>query len=1101
MKNQDTQRRRWVWFSHLACIVTAVVFICSAAFAAAPTYVPGGSLDPTIVPKYVTPLVIPPVMPKSTASPAPAADYDIAVRQFQQQILPGGLWGSSFPNPTVGGGPAVGPMPATTVWSYGRQEDALPGGFIAPVPVGNPGYSFNYPAFTVENTSNVATTVRWINDLVDPATGNYRSHLFSVDQTLHWANPPMANCVMGNPNRTDCETDIAAPYTGPVPLVTHVHGAHVQPHSDGYPEAWWLPGAPGTKGIPASFAQRGTNFGQANNANTVTGSAYFSYENTQPAATIWYHDHALGMTRLNVYAGPAGFWLIRGGANGDAFVDDASTAGVPNDGVLPGPAPTIAGGDPNFVPAVRDTIREIPIVIQDRSFDLVNALGATVTDPTLAVEAKLFYPSSRTFFDGFTGPYIGGTGTPAGPSDMSGIWNPEAFFNTMVINGTTWPKFEVAQARYRLRLLNGCNSRSLNLSMFVVLGPGVDGIMGTADDDLGAVPQELPIYQIGGDQGFLPQVVMITKGFATPLPGNGTIPAAVPAVSTEQGLFLMSAERADVIVDFSALANGTRVRLFNTAPDSPFQGFPAGLVGYVPADPGTTGQVMDFIVNTTLTATASTAPENLVLPAAPLLGAATKTRQVSLNEMSSDQVCVEVRVLDGAIIKTLFSTYPGDPNFQTNCANATVAAGNFPTPAGPRQAQLGVLTLSGGNLVAAPKRWGDAITENPLLNSTEVWEIYNTTADGHPIHLHQVGFEVVNREDLDANALNLSGTLVPTGVTYPPRPNELGYKDTVLALPTQITRIKAKFDIAGLYVWHCHIVEHEDNEMMRPFVVSGDALYAEITGYGIWKWDGVAWTQLNSIDPAAMVASGSSLYASIDGYGIWKYDGTQWSQLNSINPASMVASGPALYASITGYGIWKWDGAAWSQLNTTNPTNMVASSSALYASITGNGIWKWDGAAWSQLSAVDPADMKASGSVLYAAFSGMGIWQWDGLAWSQLAPAVPENMVSSDSMLYADFGGFGIWKWDGASWSQLNTNNPANMVAAGSVLYADIPGNGIWKYDGSAWSQLNATSPAKMVAAGSTLFADITGSGIWKWDGSAWSQLNTNNPADMVSGL
>jgi len=231
------------------------VSICPAAFAQP---VQGGTLDPTTIPKYETPLVIPPVMLKSTASPAPAADYDIAVRQFQQQVLPGGIWGSSFPNPK--GGAPLGPFPATKIWSYGRAEDPRPdssgiaGGALGVAPA--PNSSFNYPAFTVENTTGVTTKVRWINGLVDdvpgsPTLGNYLPHLFAVDQTMHWANPPQANCTMGNPNRTDCETAIAAPYTGPVPLVTHVHGAHVQSHSDGYPEAWWLPAA---NNIPAGYA-------------------------------------------------------------------------------------------------------------------------------------------------------------------------------------------------------------------------------------------------------------------------------------------------------------------------------------------------------------------------------------------------------------------------------------------------------------------------------------------------------------------------------------------------------------------------------------------------------------------------------------------------------------------------------------------------------------------------------------------------------------------------------------------------------------------------------------------------------------------------------
>ncbi len=834
-------------FLMTASAVMLVLAIGVSAFAQVPTYVPGGTLDPTTIPKYVTPLVIPPVMPKSAASPAPAADYDIAVRQFQQQILPGGIWGSTFPDPK--GGAALGPFPATTVWSYGRAEDPLPdsstipGGAAGIAPAANS--SFNYPAFTVENTSAVQTSVRWINDLVDPATGNYRPHLFAVDQTLHWANPPKANCLMMPANRTDCETTVPTAYTGPIPLVTHVHGAHVQPHSDGYPEAWWLPGAPGTKGIPASYAERGTHFGQGNIANTVPGSAYFVYENTQPAATIWYHDHALGITRLNVYAGPAGFWLIRGGVNDTAA------------GVLPGPAPTL-GGDPNLTPAVRETIREVPVVIQDRSFN---------------TDGSLFYPDTRTFFDGFTGPFIGGTGTPAGPSDISPIWNPEAFFNTIVVNGTTWPKFDVAPARYRLRLLNGCNSRALNLAMYQVTA-GVDGIFGTTDDGVGA---EVPFYQIGGDQGFLPNVIMITKGFTSTLPGDGTIPAAVAAPSTEQALLMMPAERADVIIDFGGLSNGTHVRIFNTAPDSPFGGFPAGLIGYVPADLGTSGQVMDFIVNTALPVqpsdTLSALPQNIVLPAPAVLGPATNTRQVSLNERVSDQVCVEMRVIDGAIIGTLFSTFAGDPNFLANCAAAPVGAGNFATPMGPREAELGTVTTFGLNLIPLPLRWGDPITENPKLNDTEVWEIYNTTADGHPIHLHLVGFEVVNREDLDAAALAL-GNLVPTGITYAPQPNELGPKDTVLALPGQITRLKAKFDIPGLYVWHCHILEHEDNEMMRPYIVHRMSAKFDFSGNGrsdlLWKNTTTGASVLWFMNTDGTRASYKSLLTSLD----WSIVGT-----------------------------------------------------------------------------------------------------------------------------------------------------------------------------------------------------------------------------------
>jgi spore coat protein A len=85
--------------------------------------------------------------------------------------------------------------------------------------------------------------------------------------------------------------------------------------------------------------------------------------------------------------------------------------------------------------------------------------------------------------------------------------------------------------------------------------------------------------------------------------------------------------------------------------------------------------------------------------------------------------------------------------------------------------------------------------------------------DGHPIHLHLVRYQVVDRQLLDPL------TNLPIGLPMPPEANETGYKDTVIAYPGEVTRLKATFDIAGLYVWHCHIVEHEDNEMMRPYCV------------------------------------------------------------------------------------------------------------------------------------------------------------------------------------------------------------------------------------------------------------------------------------------
>ena len=173
--------------------------------------IPGGSLDPGDVPKFVTEMLIPPVMPRAGTKPRGVDYYEISMKQFSQQILPAGL-------------------PATTVWGYGAVKSASPTGLLL----------HHAPSLTIEAQVNRPVRVKWINDLTD-ADGNYLPHLLPVDQTLHWANPPG-----GNRDRDTRPTfdSTPGPYTGPVPIVTHVHGAiGVGDESDGYAEAWYLPKA------------------------------------------------------------------------------------------------------------------------------------------------------------------------------------------------------------------------------------------------------------------------------------------------------------------------------------------------------------------------------------------------------------------------------------------------------------------------------------------------------------------------------------------------------------------------------------------------------------------------------------------------------------------------------------------------------------------------------------------------------------------------------------------------------------------------------------------------------------------------------------------
>ena len=659
--------------------------------------IPGGTLDPSTVPKFETPLLIPPVMPKAGMIVQRGGKnvdyYEISMKQISQQILPAGL-------------------PPSTVWGYGAVSSANKGGLLI----------HHAPSLTIEARWNTPVRVRWINDLKD-ANGNFLPHLLPVDPTLHWANPPggttgrdmrpdfTGKTYVSLANFTDPNTQYTQ-YTGPVPMVTHVHGAvGVGDESDGYAEAWYLPDA---DNIPAGFANEGTwyNFFSDKAAATYgatwgPGFATFQYPNRNRASTIWYHDHALGMTRLNVYTGPAGFYLIRGGPAGDDAVLDSRDR---TQAVLPGPAPKEHDKFPS-----NKIYFEIPIAIQDRSF---------------TADGSLFYPDSRAFFDSFVQPFIPET-------EISPIWNPEFFGNMLMVNGNTWPFLNVQQRRYRFRLLNGCQSRFLILDFSNIAGAKV--------------------WQIGNEGGFLAVPVNITADHDNKLP-------------------LGLAERADLIVDFTNVAQGNYV-LDNVGPDEPFGGGVPN-VDFDAADPDSTGQVMEFRVGPALAPDPTTPPQFLVMPAVTPLPAESVTRPLALLELG--EVLPEI-------------------GFD-----------------GPIEARLGNVDANGN---AAPKSWADEVSENPAVGATEVWEFFNFTADAHPMHIHEVAFEVVNRERLvlDEEPEEPVLPVQLTGDVRPPEAWESGFKDTVVAYPGEVTRIRAKFDTPGQFVWHCHIVEHEDNEMMRPY--------------------------------------------------------------------------------------------------------------------------------------------------------------------------------------------------------------------------------------------------------------------------------------------
>ncbi len=538
------------------------------------------------------------------------------------------------------------------------------------------GYKFpqigvtTYPGATIVAKKRKEVTVTWANKL--PST-----HLLPVDTSIHWANP---------------DSGIAT--------VTHLHGGHTESASDGLPEAWFT----------QDFAETGPQFVKER----------YSYFNDQEAATLWYHDHALGITRLNVYAGLAGFYLLR----------DNNELKLIKNGVLP-------GGD-----------YEIEMVIQDRNFDSTAQLALpTASGPE---ECPLPLPGDPA------------CGTPFPTNSIVA----EFFGDVILVNGAAWPKLEVEPRKYRIRLLNGSDSRFYVLQWRDTATGG--GSVTSGGDHA--------FYVIGSDTGLLPFPVVPFSG------GN------------ENTLLIGPGERYDLVVDFSSFSEGDEVFLRNFGPDDPFKGFmSSGAVIGGSANLNTTGQIMKFVVS-------GTAPDV----------------DASVDEFT--WLRPDIRPLRQTGPTRKVALFEGLDEF------------------GRLQPLLGVAEETEnveGDTVNGSLTWSDAITESVRLNDAEVWEIYNTTEDAHPIHLHLVAFQVIDRQEIsftDENKPQLQHdgstgvgkvltSLSLEGSAMSPDEIEEGWKDTVVTLPGQVTRVIAKFDMEGRYVWHCHILSHEDHEMMRPYEV------------------------------------------------------------------------------------------------------------------------------------------------------------------------------------------------------------------------------------------------------------------------------------------
>lgn len=754
-------------------------------------------LDGSTIPKFVEPL---------TTFNGKRADgtkiLTVTAEEFQQKILPAEFYKklpSSVTYKTVKTGEhlfTINPRKGTYMWGYKISD-------------GKNTYGPSYPAHTIEAKRGIKTRVKYKNHLLPfkdkkgrKLAGPLLQKFLTVDLSFQWANPlnwPQFGQGFDTydsviyPFGTGMPQGNPGIYQGPQPMVVHLHGAEAPSFSDGDPNSWFTPHQK-IKGV-----------------SYVTNK--YIYPNMQAATTLWFHDHVLGETRLTVFAGQAGFYFIRG---------------EPETSV----SPPLPGG--NY---------EIEMVIADRQFDTYG---------------QLFFPDGNPLTAGLNGP-------PGNP-DINPYAIPEFFGDVICVNGKSWPCLEVEPRRYRFRLLNACNARMLALYL-------------TSDQSNQSVP---PIWQIGTDGGLLDKPVNINSFVPYTYNPSNLCPPEDPnlgPVFQSPQLFFASGERMDIIIDFTG-CEGQYLTLNNDSPAP----FPSGGTVF---DPNVEGLVMQFRVTKPLSS-----PDNSFNPAVP--GATLRSGDnaiVRLADGTGELAPGVVPNLTRSLVlieqEDPYSTAPVVVLCNNTSYDGINPYNNEPAPDS--------VSYNKGSIY---------VTEIPQVGSTEIWEIVNLTPDAHPIHIHLIQFQVLNRQVLyvgnivppftcigsyrdlyetawdnyPARPLGVPPGTVYTygpplpylstpklggnpdvtpflmGAPFPCDPNEFGWKDTLKMFPGTVTRLVVRWspqhipveavsagenkfpfdptaklgvkkDCFGYpggsgYVWHCHIVDHEDNMMMRPLQVS-----------------------------------------------------------------------------------------------------------------------------------------------------------------------------------------------------------------------------------------------------------------------------------------
>ena len=542
----------------------------------------------------------------------------------------------------------------------------------------------------------------------------------------------------------------------------HLHGGLVPWISDGGPFDWWDP--LGTTG--PSFLNN--NILKPTN---LLGQAEYYYPNQQSARLMWYHDHAHDITRINAYAGLATGYVIADPVAEAAF-----------EGLNPG------------IPAAGSTIY---LVFQDKIF--VGPAGPPANYGANASPGDLFYADvyDTALFGPQGIPSFGGTALPLPmPSCV-----PEFFGDTVLVNGTPYPVFQVEAKPYRFRVLNACNARFLN--------PRLVGTAGTTFPN-NAEPDTTvwgpSFLQLGNEGGYLPQAV--------PVAGKG-----LPQ------LMLAPAERADFVIDFSKVKPGKEFILYSdaAAPN------PGGvtLFDVNPNNPKTPWSTPGFVPNTrTLMKFTVVAPAATPAPLPVTVNMAVPGLSEPLLVNQTPGVPIPTPAV-GTLITGPKGTFP-----VANVRMLTLNEGfdNY----GRLQQFIGTNLATGVTPGFYGKKYMDTPTEVATAGTVEVWQFANLTADVHPIHIHLVNAQILSRQPI--NKTGTGATFVPNYVSQPYAPdlNELGYKETIRMNPGEVVTVIMKFDLPAPppfpvpvsprtggheYVYHCHILEHEEHDMMRPLVV------------------------------------------------------------------------------------------------------------------------------------------------------------------------------------------------------------------------------------------------------------------------------------------